>query len=59
MQRRKSVKYYYVEVSRMKIGILTMEPVDEEVRLFSSVYLAQEWLKDRSLRLYESANGTI
>ena len=46
MQRRKSVKYYYVELSRMKIGILTMEPVYEEVRLFSSVYLAQEWLKD-------------
>lgn len=40
------MKYYYVKLIRMKIGILTMEPVDEEVRLFSSVYLAQEWLKD-------------
>lgn len=40
------MKYYHVELIRMKIGVLTMEPVDEEVRLFSSICLAEKWLTD-------------
>ena len=40
------MKFYHVELIRMKIGVLTMEPVDEEVRLFSSICLAEKWLTD-------------
>lgn len=40
------VKYYYVELIRMKLGVLTMEPVDEEFRLFSSMRLVSKWLTD-------------
>lgn len=45
-ERKIGVKYYYVELIRMKIGVLTMEPVDEEVRLFSSICLVEKWLTD-------------
>ena len=31
------MEYYYVKLVRMKIGVLTMEPADEEARLFSSI----------------------
>lgn len=40
------MKYYYVKLIRMKLGVLTMEPVDEEFRLFSSMQLVEEWLTD-------------
>lgn len=40
------VKYYYVELIRMKLGVLSMEPVDEEFRLFSSMRLVKKWLTD-------------
>ena len=39
-----SVKYYYVKLTRMQIQAITMEPVDEEVRLFSSMRLVKKWL---------------
>lgn len=39
------MKYYYVELTRMQIGSIRMEPVDEEVRLFSSMRLVKKWLK--------------
>lgn len=38
------MKYFYVELIRMKIRAITVEPVDEESRLFSSLSLAEEWL---------------
>ena len=40
------MEYYYVKLVRMKIGVLTMEPADEEARLFSSMCLAEKWLTD-------------
>jgi len=40
------VEYYYVKLVRMKIGVLTMEPADEEARLFSTMCLAEKWLTD-------------
>lgn len=40
------MKYYYVELLRMKQGVLTMESVDKEFRLFSSMVLVEEWLAD-------------
>ena len=40
------MKCYYVELTRMKLGVLTMEPVDEEFRLFSSKRLVKKWLAD-------------
>ena len=40
------MKYYYVELIRKKLGVLTMESVDKEFRLFSSILLVEEWLAD-------------
>lgn len=42
--KRKKKKYYYVKLIRMKSRAITMEPVDEESRLFSSKSLATKWL---------------
>lgn len=42
----REVKYYYVELIRMKLGPLTVEPADREFRLFSSMLLVEEWLAD-------------
>lgn len=38
------MKVYYVELVMMKLGPFTMDPVDEESRLFSSMEKAEEWL---------------
>ncbi|MDE5778605.1 MAG: hypothetical protein K2I10_08925 [Lachnospiraceae bacterium] len=40
------MKYYYVEPVKMKIGVLTMEPVDKEISLFFSMELVEEWLPE-------------
>lgn len=38
------MKYYYVKLTRMKIAVITVEPVDEEFRFFSSKKSAKNWL---------------
>lgn len=38
--------YYLVELVRMKIGVISHEPVDVEVRLFSSMHLVEKWLME-------------
>ena len=40
------MKYYYVKLVRMKLGILKIEPVDKEDRLFSSMEAVETWLAD-------------
>lgn len=40
------MKCCYVELVRMKLGVLNVEPVDEECKLFSSMKTAEAWLLD-------------
>lgn len=38
------MKVYYLKLTRKKAGILCAEPVDEEIKIFSSVEKMEEWL---------------
>lgn len=38
------MKFCYVKLVRMKLSVLCVEPVDEELRLFSSMEKAETWL---------------
>lgn len=38
------MKNYYVKLVRMKLGMLSVEPVDEEIRLFSTLEEVEKWL---------------
>lgn len=38
------MKYYYVKLIRMQIAVITVEPVDEGIRFFSSKKSAKNWL---------------
>lgn len=38
------MKVFYVNLSRMKLRAVIVEPVDREIRLFSSMEKAETWL---------------
>lgn len=40
------MKCYFVKLVRMKLVVLTVDPIDEEIRLFSSMKAAETWLAD-------------
>lgn len=41
-----AMKQYYVELIRMKLGMLKPEPVDKEQRIFTTIEKAEKWLTD-------------
>lgn len=38
------MRSYYVKLTRMKLAVISVEPVDEEFRFFSSKKLVENWL---------------
>lgn len=52
------MKCCYVELVRMKLGVLNVELVDEECKLFSSMKTAEEWLLDNGF-VYGQRMGTF
>lgn len=42
-------KYFYVKSVRMKQKAVTIEPFDDEIRLFSSIEAVETWLMNNGL----------